>query len=108
MLVGNRDDHLRNHGFLCGPGGWRLAPAFDVNPTPEAAEHALAIDDTSHEPDVGIVLETTPFYRVAKPRAERIIEEIRSVAATWRSEARRLSLPADEVDLVGTAFMSNP
>jgi len=108
VLVGNRDDHLRNHGFLCGPGGWRLAPAFDVNPTPEAAEHALAIDDTSHESDLGIVLETTSFYRVAKPRAERIIKDIRSVAATWRSEARRLGLPANEVDLVGTVFMSNP
>jgi serine/threonine-protein kinase HipA len=25
---------LRNHGFLYGKGGWRLAPAYDLNPTP--------------------------------------------------------------------------
>jgi serine/threonine-protein kinase HipA len=32
VAVGNRDDHLRNHGFVLGVAGWRLAPAFDVNP----------------------------------------------------------------------------
>jgi serine/threonine-protein kinase HipA len=24
LLVGNRDDHLRNHGFLLTPSGWQL------------------------------------------------------------------------------------
>src|SRR6185437_9070664 len=32
VAVGNRDDHLRNHGFLLTAAGWRLAPAFDLNP----------------------------------------------------------------------------
>jgi hypothetical protein len=32
VAIGNRDDHLRNHGFLPTPTGWRLAPAFDLNP----------------------------------------------------------------------------
>ncbi|MCX7249689.1 MAG: HipA domain-containing protein [Burkholderiales bacterium] len=32
VAVGNRDDHLRNHGFVLGTNGWQLAPAFDVNP----------------------------------------------------------------------------
>ena len=35
ILISNTDDHLRNHGFLYDPaGGWRLAPAYDLNPTP--------------------------------------------------------------------------
>ena len=37
--IGNRDDHLRNHGFLLTPTGWRLAPAFDLNPNTDRAEH---------------------------------------------------------------------
>ncbi|MBL0039510.1 MAG: type II toxin-antitoxin system HipA family toxin [Xanthomonadales bacterium] len=32
ILIGNRDDHLRNHGFLRVGDGWQLSPAFDVNP----------------------------------------------------------------------------
>jgi len=107
VVAGNRDDHLRNHGFLYGPGGWRLAPAFDLNPSPESAEHALAIDGRARDPDLDMVLETAPFYRVLKPRAEEVIREVKRVTDTWVSEARRLRLPADEIDLVGTAFLSS-
>ncbi|MBP7790449.1 MAG: HipA domain-containing protein [Zoogloea sp.] len=32
-MTGNIDDHLRNHGFLRVSQGWRLAPAYDLNPT---------------------------------------------------------------------------
>ena len=35
ILISNVDDHLRNHGFLwAGKAGWRLSPAYDLNPTP--------------------------------------------------------------------------
>jgi HipA-like C-terminal domain len=45
VLVANRDDHLRNHGFLRTVRGWRLAPAFDVNSSRGSPEHTLAIDE---------------------------------------------------------------
>jgi serine/threonine-protein kinase HipA len=36
ILVSNKDDHLKNHGFLyVGSGRWRLSPVFDVNPAPD-------------------------------------------------------------------------
>jgi len=34
VAINNTDDHLRNHGFLWGGQGWRLAPVFDLNPNP--------------------------------------------------------------------------
>ena len=35
ILISNTDDHLRNHGFLyAGQAGWRLSPAYDLNPVP--------------------------------------------------------------------------
>lgn len=35
VLISNSDDHLRNHGFLYGSHvGWRLSPAYDLNPVP--------------------------------------------------------------------------
>ena len=44
-LVGNLDDHLRNHGFLRRGANWALAPAFDVNPEPlsDGDDHQLAL-----------------------------------------------------------------
>lgn len=32
VLIGNGDDHARNHGFLLGPEGWQLSPAYDIAP----------------------------------------------------------------------------
>jgi hypothetical protein len=35
ILISNTGDHLRNHGFLYeGQAGWRLSPAYDLNPVP--------------------------------------------------------------------------
>lgn len=36
-LVGNVDDHPRNHGLLNVDGAWRLAPAYDMTPIRAAA-----------------------------------------------------------------------
>lgn len=35
---GHGDDHLSIHGFLRHPEGWRLAPAYDLNPMPDLLE----------------------------------------------------------------------
>ena len=41
ILISNTDDHLRNHGFLyAGQEGWRLSPAYDLNPVPTALSRA--------------------------------------------------------------------
>ncbi|WP_090219122.1 HipA domain-containing protein [Litoreibacter janthinus] len=32
ILVTNIDDHMRNHGFLRGRGGWHLSPTYNINP----------------------------------------------------------------------------
>ncbi len=61
VAIGNRDDHLRNHGFVLGATGWRLAPAFDVNPNIDKAEHVLNIDDADNRPSLQTVLTTAAF-----------------------------------------------
>lgn len=96
VVVGNRDDHLRNHGFLRTPGGWRLAPAFDINPNPDKADHALALDEADPRPVVAHVTATHRFYRLTKADAERVEREVRGVVAEWRAIARELEIPAAE------------
>lgn len=32
VAFNNRDDHLRNHGFVLGKSRWWFALTFDVNP----------------------------------------------------------------------------
>src|SRR5690606_13467584 len=44
IAISNTDDHLRNHGFLLTREGWRLAPAYDLNPSIDKDGLALNID----------------------------------------------------------------
>lgn len=104
VLIGNRDDHMRNHGFLRGAGGWRLSPAFDLNPNPDRSEHALAIDEANATPDSKLVVETAPFYRVPAARARAIAEEVRTAVATWSEHARQLGLPRAEAELLAAVI----
>ena len=48
FLIGNEDDHLRNHGLLRKDAGWQLAPAFDLTPTAmryRTGKHALPMSE---------------------------------------------------------------
>ena len=100
ILVGNRDDHLRNHGFLRAATGWRLTPAFDVNPNPDKDIHALAIDAQDPAPSSETLRQTAAYYRLSAVQADRIDQEVRAAIADWQHHARQLGLPALEIDLM--------
>ncbi|QHE84968.1 type II toxin-antitoxin system HipA family toxin [Hydrogenophaga sp. BPS33] len=104
LLVGNRDDHLRNHGFLLTPSGWRLAPAFDINPNPAKSEHALTWDGRSAAPHMPTLLATAPYYRLSADAAQAIVEQITTVVSTWRERATQLDLSRVEVQVMARVF----
>ena len=97
VLVGNRDDHLRNHGFLRDTTGWRLSPAFDVNPNGSKHEHGLTLDGKSAAPDVNRVMSTAELYRLTAAQAHDILSEVRRALADWKHEAQHHGLPGIEI-----------
>ena len=104
VSVANRDDHLRNHGFIRQPNGWRLAPAYDMNPSTKKDSHILAIDDASTEPDLDTVLSTAELYRVTPAQAQQDLERLQKVLSTWRQKAKRLCLSAEDQAELETCF----
>ncbi len=107
VAVGNRDDHLRNHGFVLGANGWQLAPAFDVNPNIDKAEHVLNIDDADSRPSLQTVLSTAPFYGLSADRARQLVEEVASAVDSWRDAARKAGIAAADVELTTGAFSAH-
>lgn len=97
VATANRDDHLRNHGFLRTPGGWRLAPAFDLNPSFKKTEHALALDLYTRQPNLAVLLETAKFYRLGVEQSQTIVKRTGKVVAGWKNRARKLGLSAHEI-----------
>jgi serine/threonine-protein kinase HipA len=104
VLVANRDDHLRNHGFLGTGAGWRLSPAFDLNPVPGKAEHALALDAHDAAPDLRAVRQSGEYYRLSLTRVEKVIEEVRAAVTPWRELAKGLGIHRDEIELMAPAI----
>lgn len=96
VATGNRDDHLRNHGFIRSPSGWRLAPAFDVNPSFKKDEHVLALDLYNRHPDMDIVVATAEYYRLNSKRAKEIVERVSGIVNSWRSLAKKHGLSERE------------
>jgi serine/threonine-protein kinase HipA len=104
IAVSNTDDHLRNHGFLLDAKGWRLSPAYDINPSPDSAGLSLAIDEHDNSLDFGFALSVAPYFRLSKPEALSIMEAIRGVASTWRERAKALGIRRPEIDRMQRAF----
>jgi serine/threonine-protein kinase HipA len=107
VAIGNRDDHLRNHGFLLGASGWRLAPAFDVNPNIDKAEHVLNIDDADNCPSLDTVLSTAAFYGLTPDRGKQIVEEVASAIDGWEDAARQAGIARGDVALTAGAFAAH-
>jgi serine/threonine-protein kinase HipA len=104
ISVSNTDDHLRNHGFLLAPGGWQLAPAYDMNPVPFATGLSLNISETRNELDLALAMEVIPFFRLSSGKAKSIAKKIKKEVSDWRSVARHYGLPKHEQDSMTKCF----
>ncbi|MDR1228085.1 MAG: HipA domain-containing protein [Azoarcus sp.] len=107
VAVGNRDDHLRNHGFVLGETGWRLAPAFDVNPNIDKAEHILNLDDADNRPNLETVLGTAMFYGLGGAQARQIVEEVATAVDGWQDAARGARIAGADINLMAGAFSAH-
>jgi serine/threonine-protein kinase HipA len=106
ILVSNRDDHLRNHGFILGTKGWRLAPAYDLNPNIERLHHQLAIDTADPTPDVELALSSASFYGIRTQDAKEIVQRVRGAVSRWQIIASTYQIPRAEIELLAQAFPS--
>jgi serine/threonine-protein kinase HipA len=105
VAVSNRDDHLRNHGFILTKDGWTLSQAFDINPNRDKAEHVLNIDDRDNRPSLETVISTADFYRLDQVRAEQIVDEVLNAVGTWKEVAKKIGVSAVELESVGGSFV---
>ncbi|WP_148717170.1 type II toxin-antitoxin system HipA family toxin [Chitinolyticbacter meiyuanensis] len=74
VVIGNTDDHLRNHGFSYHfAGGFRLSPVFDVVPQPQNQLHAIGVGPQGRASSLQNAISAARYFLVS-------IEEVRAVA----------------------------
>jgi len=104
ILVSNTDDHLRNHGFLLTNHGWRLSPAYDMNPNEMGNGLTLNISENSNELDISVVMHTAIYYQVKVDTANKILQEMLKEIANWRAIAKKFGISNSEIEQTKRAF----
>ena len=104
ICVSNCDDHLRNHGFLLQPDGWKLSPAYDINPDPNGTGLSLNISDLDNSLNLELALEVAEYFRVDDEKAKSIVGEVTNAVAKWRDIAGKMGISRGEQEAMATAF----
>ncbi len=111
VLIGNLDDHLRNHGFLYDRNDqWRLSPAYDLNPVPrqeKARELTTWISEEGPEADLDLARQAAASFALKPNEAEDIIENVSARLNGWQDIARQLGMSVADVKTYETAFEVN-
>jgi len=108
VIIGNLDDHLRNHGFLYDRDNqWRLSPAYDLNPVPsaeKARELSTWISEEGPEADLDLARRAAPHFALREDHAENIINEVSDSLSGWQNTARQLGMSAADIGVYTTAL----
>ena len=104
IAVSNADDHLRNHGFLLSPEGWRLSPAYDLNPVPTAESLHLNISDTDGTLSFNLAMDVIDFFQLRKNEAEKIRNHVVASVTDWPAVAKSVGISRAEQQRMASAF----
>jgi serine/threonine-protein kinase HipA len=109
ILVGNDDDHLRNHAFLFDGRGWRLSPLYDVVPKPRAGltgSLILAAGEMGHEATLSNALTSAAAFGLKKDEASALLEELRVlVNARWKSALSEAGIGTADIERLSNCFV---
>jgi serine/threonine-protein kinase HipA len=108
ILISNTDDHLRNHGFLyAGQEGWRLSPAYDLNPVPVDIKPRIlttAINEDDGTASLDLAMSVAEYFELEQKKAKAIAAQVGKSISTWRAEAAKHGIVKAEIDRMASAF----
>ena len=96
VLISNTDDHLRNHGFLYeGPKGWRLSPAYDMNPVPLDVKPRVlstSIDPDDPSASMDLAFAAADYFGLQSKDARAMAAEVAAAVSGWKQVAEKAGL----------------
>ncbi|EGN75525.1 HipA-like protein [Idiomarina sp. A28L] len=104
IAVSNTDDHLRNHGFLLTKNGWKLSPAYDLNPIVGKHGLHLNITDADNALDYQLAFDVKDFFRLSQTQATQIHDDVLYAVKQWQAVAKRIGISRAEQAMKASAF----
>ncbi|NKF24765.1 type II toxin-antitoxin system HipA family toxin [Solimonas marina] len=111
ILVGNTDDHAKNHAAFWDGQWLRLTPAYDLLPMPrvgQEAAQAMQVGAAGRTATMANALSEAGRFALTPSQAREIVDEVEAtIAAHWRSEFQACEVPQPQIDrLDGVAILS--
>ena len=104
IAVSNTDDHLRNHGFLLTEKGWKLSPAYDLNPIVGKQGLHLNITESDNALDYQLAFDVIDFFRLTQTEATQIYDQVLNSVKQWQQVAQSLGISRAEQAIKQDAF----
>jgi serine/threonine-protein kinase HipA len=108
ILASNFDDHLRNHAVISDGIGWKLSPAYDLNPVPRWVKNrvlATSIDvDGDATASIELAIEAADEFLLSRDAAKAIAGELAGSVARWRADAAQAGIAPSEIERMESAF----
>lgn len=107
IMVGNVDDHLRNHALLMKEQGvFRLSPAFDICPHLEAPTRGqnIGVGAFGTASTVENALSQCGRFFLTREEAKKVVEEVKTVASTWRRVFAEAGVSANDLYRLSACF----
>ena len=104
IAISNTDDHLRNHGFILKEDGWRLSPAYDINPSIDKDGLALNIDTSDNALSFQLAKSVGVYFQLNNHQMDEIINEVITACQNWKKVADQIGISKGEQELMAKAF----
>jgi serine/threonine-protein kinase HipA len=84
-LMGNTDDHARNHAFLYSykTKKWTLSPAYDVTPVNNSRLHGIGLGDQGRVASIDNMLSHCGRFGLSQKTAIKHISDIKAYCQSW-------------------------
>jgi serine/threonine-protein kinase HipA len=113
ILVGNTDDHARNHAAFWDGSQLSLTPAYDICPQPRSggeAAQAMEISASGFRlSQLAGCVEAAPEYLLSDDEARQIIDrQIDAIRTSWDEVSEMASMTSDERNYFWERQLLNP
>ncbi len=104
IVVGNSDDHLRNHVVVDFGDGFRLSPAFDLLPQPATGStrrQAIGVGDQGRAATLTNALSQAGQFGLEDGEAAALVRKLRAdIAKSWRKTFVASGVGGAELDAI--------
>lgn len=104
IAISNTDDHLRNHGFVLTSSGWRLSPAYDINPSTDKNGLALNIDTKDNALSFELARSVGEYFQLSLTQMDKILLDVIKARDKWQKIAGRIGIPRNQQEIIAQAF----